>query len=284
MEKIVQFLEQMEKGQFGNTKNCPAKKKRDDQSKYWCFTWNNYPDGAIEMLQEFFSSKSILYIFGEEIGGENATPHLQGYIECPNKCRWSEFKLDKTIHWGKRIMTREHNIQYCSKDGKYYCSRGLRPTQCIRALYPWQLSIEKLYSTEPNGRTLHWYWEAEGGAGKSSFCKYMYVKHKVPTIQGGKLADIMNIVFNLDMGTTSMLLIDIPRNNKNKVSYSAIECILNGMITNTKFETGIKVFNPPHVVCLANCEPDRSKLSQDRWHIVNIKNNRPVETFIRDNL
>jgi len=98
----------------------------------------------------------------------------------------------------------------------------------------------------------------------------MYVKHKAITIQGGKLADIMNIVFNLNMDECRMLLIDIPRNNLNHVSYSAIECILNGMITNTKYETGVKVFNPPHVVCLSNFDPDLDKLSEDRWNVIEI--------------
>jgi len=44
------------------------------------------------------------------------------------------------------------------------------------------------------------------------------------------------------------------------------------MITNTKFETGLKVFNPPHIVVLANFPPREEKLSADRWKIYKIKN------------
>jgi hypothetical protein len=58
--------------------------------------------------------------------------------------------------------------------------------------------------------------------------------------------------------------------NQNKVSYSSIECIKNGMITNTKYETGFKVFNPPHVVVFSNFPPDEEKLSADRWNIKEI--------------
>ena len=76
-------------------------------------------------------------------------------------------------------------------------------------MYPWQKEIEDLSMTEPDGRTIHWYWENEGGVGKSSFCKYMYIKHGAITIQGGKLADIMNIIFNLDMNEVTTLIIDV---------------------------------------------------------------------------
>ena len=78
----------------------------------------------------------------------------------------------------------------------------------------------------------------------------MYIKHKCLVIQGGKLADIINIIYNVNMDEVNCLIIDVPRKNKNKVSYTAIECILNGMITNTKFETGIKVLIPEYCYIL----------------------------------
>jgi len=90
-------------------------------------------------------------------------------------------------------------------------------------------------------------------------------------IQGGKMADIMNIIFNTNMDKINNMFIDIPRNNGNKVSYNSIECILNGMITNTKYETGTKVFNPPNIFVFSNFMPDTSSLSKDRWKIYTIK-------------
>lgn len=257
----------------GNTIKPPLRKhrktKQSIQHKRWCFTWNNYDPIVIPYLKLHFESKNIMYIFGEEIG-ECGTPHLQGYIECPKKARWSEFGLGKHLHWEPARSNREVNIDYCSKSGFHHCVPSLCPITVINNLYPWQRTIADLYSTVPDGRTCHWVVDIEGGKGKSSFCKYMFVKHKVLTIQGGKLADIMNIVFNVDMRITRMVLIDIPRSTGNKVSYSAIECILNGMITNTKYETGVKVFNPPHLVVFSNFYPDMKKLSSDRWKIMEL--------------
>lgn len=254
----------------GNTK-LKSQKKRVIQSKNWIFTFNNYSKNDIFELIKFFESKNILYGFGEEIAPTTGTPHLQGFIHCPSKVRPLELKLNNTIHWKKMKGTINDNIKYCSKEENYYCSYSLEQPSILNIkLYDWQLKIEAIHLSRPNGRTIHWVCDWEGGKGKSTFCKYMYYKYNIPTIQGGKLSDIMNIVFNMDV-VPKTFLIDIPRCNKNKVSYASIECILNGMITNTKFETGIKVFNPPHVFCFSNFEPETEKLSEDRWNIIHLE-------------
>jgi len=248
--------------------------KQPNKCKRWCFTWNNYPENEPDNIIELFNKLNIQYIIGKEIGKIGNIKHLQGYIECPTYMRWTEFGLPKQIHWEKCKGSRHDNVEYCSKEGQYSCSNILRKhfvqTLCTNTLYPWQKNIESLFHTEPDGRSIHWYYDEEGGKGKSAFCKYMYVVHKVPTIQGGKMADVINIMFNLDLDEVRMVLIDIPRSTGNKISYGAIECILNGMITNTKFETGIKVFNPPHVVVFANKPPNESKLSEDRWKVTEL--------------
>lgn len=247
--------------------------RRMNQLKRWCFTFNNYKIDDIKILETKFKLICVKYVFQQEKGETNGTPHIQGAIWLKKEMRPSEFDLDKKIHW-EGMRNEKASIAYCQKsltaEGEPFFFGFPKPIKIIENLKNWQKEIEDLFFTEPDGRTVNWYWENIGGVGKSSFCKYMYVKHKAITIQGGKLADIMNIIFNLDMDETKMLIIDIPRNNSNKISYSAVECILNGMITNTKFETGVKVFNPPHVVILSNFEPEYEKLSLDRWNVKEI--------------
>ena len=68
----------------------------------------------------------------------------------------------------------------------------------------------------------------------------------------------------------SVIVIDVPRDNGNTVSYKAIEQIKNGMICNTKYETGMKLFNSPHIIIFANMPPEEHKLSADRWKIFEI--------------
>lgn len=257
----------------GNTKHSPETKKQALQLIKYCFTFNNYALEDIVIIETRFKEICNKYIFQKEVG-LNGTPHLQGAIWLKKKMRLTELDLNKKIHWEK-MHNEKASIAYCQKSdtaiGEPFIYGFPKPIKTLTTLHPWQANIEKLTLTEPDGRSVHWYWDLVGGIGKSAFCKYMYIKHKALVIQGGKMADIMNIIFNSDMDIVNTVIIDIPRNHGNKVSYSSIECILNGMITNTKYETGCKVFNPPHVIVFSNYEPDHSdKLSEDRWKITNL--------------
>jgi len=257
-------------GGDGNSKSPPLKSSDCNPLVKWCFTFNNYPINFRSIMDSTLTKYCRMWVYGEEIAPTTGTPHLQGAIWLKEKGRPMGLGLPQQIHWEK-MRNEKASLEYCQKDGKFYSYNIPRPIQVITVLRPWQRVVEKLITeTQPDGRSVHWYWESEGGFGKSAFCKYLYVRHRTLVIQGGKLSDIVNIIFNTDMERVSALVIDIPRTNVNKVSYAAMECILNQMITNTKFETGIKIFNPVHVIVFSNFEPDLEKLSKDRWKVTNI--------------
>ena len=48
------------------------------------------------------------------------------------------------------------------------------------------------------------------------------------------------------------------------------------MICNTKYETGMKLFNSPHLIVFSNFYPDTDKLSADRWKIALINESKLV--------
>jgi len=185
-------------------------------------------------------------------------------------------KRDERESYRAFILKDEKNVSdYANKDdpsydGKLRGSWGFpKPIKVITNLYAWQKSIETMViNTEPDNRKIYWYWESVGGIGKSDFIKYMIVKYNALLCQGGKHSDIINLVFNCDMNNTNVVFFDIPRANKGNISYTALECIKNGMVCNTKYETGVKVFNPPHLIVFANFPPsDLEQLSLDRWVI-----------------
>lgn len=257
-------------------------KARPNQLTKWFFTWNNYDSSKIKELETRFLEICWRGLFQSEVG-ESGTPHLQGAIWLKNAMRYSEFKLPSEIHWEK-LKDDKHALEYCRKDGKDGYDGKHRwqfnipkKIKIIENLNSWQLEAEVICLMEPDGRTINWWYDSKGGIGKSSFCKYMVVKYNAVVIQGGKLADIMNIIFNTNMDNVTTVIIDIPRCNKNAVSYASIECILNGMITNTKYETGRKIFNPPNMLVFSNFEPDKSQLSEDRWNIRNLSPDFEIE-------
>ena len=136
-------------------------------------------------------------------------------------------------------------------------------------LYSWQKDILDVIKLPAHPRTVHWYWEDIGGAGKTDFAKYLGYHHNALLCQKGKYSDIMNAAYNHE--DLDIFIIDVPRNSMNKVSYNAIESIKGGIIVNTKYETGQKFIEKPHVFIFANCAPDETQLSADRWNIVRIE-------------
>lgn len=254
----------------GNT-NSPSTKQVIPSIR-WIMVLNNYTIEEINIISSVVRQYCKYAIIEEEIG-ESGTPHLQGYFELKTKARPSSlFKLPR-IHFEKAKGTREQNDVYCSKDNKIIVSIGRpKPIKIITNLYDWQINIINIMQTEPDDRTIYWYYEPIGSVGKSQFVKYCAVKHNVLMCNGGKMGDIMNLVFNQNMDETTCVMFDIPRPHEGHVSYASLECIKNGMVCNTKYETGVKIFNSPHIFCFANFPPDDTeKLSRDRWHIFNLR-------------
>jgi len=257
----------------GNT-NPSVPKPRTNQLKRWCFTFNNYKLGDTDLLSGVFNKVCTKWVFQEEIG-ETGTPHLQGAIWLKKPQRWEEFKLPKGIHWSK-MDNEEASAKYCVKEetrsGAIFKNGWPPELEYIIPTQPWQLDIINLLNVKPNGRSVHWFYDEIGGIGKSQFCRYMRIKYDVWSINGGSFSDICNIIFNMNTDYIKMIIFDLPKETGGHISYRTLECVLNGMITNTKYETGTKIFNPPHVIVLANKLPSNmDALSADRWKITNLR-------------
>lgn len=280
-QTIEDTLEQIEKEENGNNEiHSPpsTKKKQSVQAKRHCFTWNNYKPEHIALLEQTFQNfaHTEKYVFQEEIGEIKHTPHLQGSVWFKTKVRHEQLKLPKLITWSH--MRNEPKCRdYCTKSDT--AKPGATPyiwgfpkeLKLIDPTYDWQIEILNFIKIEPDDRTVHWYWSEGGRVGKSSFVKYLMAKTNCVFIDEGRKADLMNCIFNQDMTRDNTIVVfDIPRDNGNKVSYKSIESIKNGMIFNSKYETGYKLFNPPHLIIFANLPPDETKLSSDRWKITKL--------------
>lgn len=248
----------------GNTVSSPPPSIR------WVFTLNNYSKEEYEELKTFCSSECKAFIIGKEIG-EKGTPHLQGYIEHKKKIRLSGLKkINGRCHWEKAKGNQLQNIEYCSKDGDFETS-GLKIKKPVKTLkesqlYNWQLDIIKIIKEEPDDRTIYWYWEPKGCAGKTTFCKYLSIKYEAIPIEGKK-NDILYCAAEYE---SNIYLMDIERSMEDYISYGAIEKIKNGYFMCSKYESKPIIRNCPHIFIFANFMPDTSKLSRDRWCIKDI--------------
>lgn len=246
--------------------------KRPSPAKHYCFTLNNYTPTELITVPEILGNLGN-YIYGFEIG-EELTPHLQGYIVLTFKERITSLKKHggglERMHWEKCKGSQDENLRYCRKQGNYV-SNYWEDLKLINPDKIWMRQILEIISSPAHERHIYWFWESTGGVGKSSFAKVLCSQHNAIYIDEGKKSDLINIVYNIDNITSkSVIVIDVPRDNGNTVSYKAIEQIKNGMICNTKYETGMKLFNSPHIIIFANMPPETHKLSADRWKIFEI--------------
>lgn len=102
--------------------------KTPKQSKYWCFTLNNYTDGDLEHLSTLWQDcpdekkgSNITYlVYGKEVSG-TGTPHLQGYVEFAGYRRIHQVKaaVSERAHLEGRLKSAQQASDYCKKDGDY---------------------------------------------------------------------------------------------------------------------------------------------------------------------
>lgn len=95
------------------------------QTKYYCFTVNNYTEADILCLEA--DNPEVSYIvFGYEIAPTTGTPHLQGYVEFNSRKRMRQ----AVRILGGRASVRVRNgtalqaANYCKKDNNRYFERG----------------------------------------------------------------------------------------------------------------------------------------------------------------
>jgi len=272
-------IESPRKTDGGNT-HTPSVKQPPQRIGHF-FTFNNYTQEDLAKVLEICNNRKLIRKFAlQEETGNNGTPHLQGCLILHKAMRTTQFKLSDKIHWEKPKNI-DDALKYCNKEDTRtggFWSYGLpKPIKYLQKdkFYDWQKTVHDLIKVEPDERAIYWIFEGVGNCGKSAFVKNMVIEDKALFCNGGKANDLINLIYNTNMDDCNIIIWDLPRENRGKVSYSTVEAVKNGMICNTKYETGTKVFNPPHVVIFCNYPPEQTHdLSKDRWQIFEIKNKK----------
>jgi hypothetical protein len=268
-------------GSEGGNSGTPSdvKKKRSPMGDRWIFVVNNYTSEDLDQWIKILSEGGWPSGFGREVG-ESGTPHLQGYIEFGKRVRPGEMKvfkeLSKKFHWGDNKGrpcrgTRADNTKYIGKDGDVRFFNGLRLPRQLKLIdpsKPWQQDILKIISEEPDDRTIYWYWSHKGGVGKTSFAKYLVVKHGA-TLLSGKGADVRNGVLTYKQHTgefPELCVYNIPREfNVDYLNGESLENIKDMCFYSGKYEGGSVCGPCPHLIIFANVPADECKFN---WHFL----------------
>lgn len=255
---------------------------KSPRSRTWCFTVNNPTlEFKIDTFTQLFTEGK--FVVGLE-KGDSKTEHWQGYVQFKNARTFASMKkILPTAHLEKAKGGKKANYIYCTKDNNFLTNMDMIPfKQKIKNLCKerykdikwknWQKDILDILKEKPDDRTVNWFWENSGNIGKSFLAKYICINYDT-VIADGKKDNIFNQINIMmeDKKLPHVIILDIPRHNLDFVNYGAIEQIKNGLIYSGKYEGGICIYPPPHVIIFANEGPIKKKFSKDRWNITEIK-------------
>jgi hypothetical protein len=269
--------------------NNEGQSKREPLGEKWYMTINNYTKETMDQLDHIFENrddKIELAVMGEEVG-EQGTPHLQCFVKFKNRMRPRESRIfqhvSKNIHWGDKWgkpcgkkMPVYIGINYCTKDGKYKLYRCSKPRELVTLkkehLRPWQAEVAGWFENYEDplfGRDIHWIWEPEGNIGKTVLATYLFDSGEDVAVVSGAKKDMKHVVSEMvnDGIMPKLVVLDIPRINAEHFSIAGVEEIKNGFFMSEKFESKFCRYNRPWVCCFANCPPNTTKMSIDRYKI-----------------
>lgn len=242
-------------------------------------------------LMVFLRKNTQHFIFQAEDTVDN--PHYQGYIHTVKKVRSKQLARE----WNSEFLGVE--IRPCSNEGqsalkKYAMKEDTRVAGpwADRKIYlgadlwaaddprrpAWQHSMDKLLAAEPGDRLMFWVYDPEGNSGKTKYIKTLAYRHGALPLAYGHSGDILNLVYK-NQGKR-VYAWNLTRTKPAQLSeqdlYAAMESIKDGMFINTKYETGLCLMDPPHVLVFANHVPKMHQISADRWKLFTISDNELI--------
>ena len=141
------------------------------------------------------------------------------------------------------------------------------PDMEMHELFVWQEDLNKKLIHEADDRQINFIYDPKGNKGKTWFAKYYASLHdNAQILSSGKAADLAYaLIPNL-----RVLFINVTRQQVDYLNYSFLEAVKDGVVQSPKYESRVRYFNKVHVVVLMNQMPDMSKLSEDRYNIIQL--------------
>lgn len=258
----------------------------------YVFTYNNYSAEGEAQLAHFFRQNHWKFRYGHETAPTTGTPHLQGVCRAPHQVSWRELcKRFPCAHW-------EPCTNWCAS-WKNYCSKGddivtSVPEQLFdpeeweestfrltgpEMFWPWQTALRELLGRPPNSRDIHWIYDRVGDSGKSAFV--LYCVKNFPNVYEISAEKVGDFYIHAEPDAKAYF-IDLPRDWEDKSCiYRPIENLKNNKWADNKCvghdnKRVCRKWKKPHLVVMANWEPEYSKLSADRWKVYEVVNRELV--------
>lgn len=198
--------------------------------------------------------------------------------ECPNPGKRVEF--DELKSWVLEQSTKPTSEHLAREFPLLFLKYG-RIMEWVDAIYPkptleegtpkvWQENLRNKLHDEPDDRKIIFVIDEHGGCGKSWFARWWYTKYpELTQLMGvGKRDDLAHAV----QQDKKYFFFDVPRTQLEFFQYSILEQLKNRIVFSPKYSSRVKVLDHiPYVVVFCNEQPDRTKLTADRFYTMNIR-------------
>lgn len=267
-------------GKDGNTTSSPSRKNnksvRDSDARIWNCNIP-YEHASEESLKTWLKLHCKSAIWQAEKGNETGYEHWNITFHLLKKQRlsWLKNHFCKFGHFEKARNIDAAFDYACKEDtrieGPYYwpepLKKPIKDPMIGKTFKDWQIEILNIIKTEPDTRTINWYWSRAGNIGKTSFCKHLVLKHKASYLNGKK----NDVLYAISNNIPTLAVVNIARSLDGlSKPYSWLEDIKDGLVFSGKYKSGSLIFDSPHIFVFANSEPEYARLSKDRWNVKNI--------------
>jgi len=247
------------------------------RSRNWLCTWNNFPDDWQAIIG---SCGAIDYAAQKEKGKDAEKEHIQFAVRFDNQ---RHFTAMQELFKGAHIEPAKDWVkakQYCQKKDTQVEEGIVSKPQLAckdplegKVPRPIQQQILDIIKTEPDDRTIYWFYDPDGNIGKTTLAKSICLKDRSVLNLAGKSADMRYGVQALVVKgrPPRTVFMNLARSIEGFVSYQGMEEVKDGFFFSTKYECGMVIYDCPHMIVLANFTPDTGSMSMDRWVIYECK-------------
>lgn len=132
-------------------------------------------------------------------------------------------------------------------------------------LKPWQQELNVKLNLPPHDREVVFLVDPIGNTGKTWFSKYYCSLHEnAQILESSKKADMAHALRQ----DIRVLFVSCTRTQNEFLNYSFLEAVKDQMVFSSKYESGMKMLLPCHVVVIMNTVPDMAALSVDRYTVI----------------
>lgn len=268
-------------GKGNNHPLSPLKKQAPLRNNHFITWFYTDLDKELDPVVQRIKEHCVKAIGQTEICPTTGKPHIHLMLWGKKKFRDTQLALPKESYNGAALVDVNNYQNYANKseshDGVW---RWIYPEppfkQTLDNLYQWEKNVLKVIHEEPGDRHIHWFWEPNGGAGKTTFQKYVFSQEERVVVLSGKAADMKNGIvsyYEANKVLPRTVLINIPRTfDTDYISYTGMEEIKDMFFYSGKYQGGMVCGKCPHVIIFANVPPPikEDKMSKDRWIIERI--------------